>query len=62
LVSNKLQLLLGQLLALQDSLKIQQSLEPLLNRKIQRIVGEIGPSIHNQSFNIPVQCAQVYLL
>lgn len=59
MIPDKLQLILGQFLALQDGLEVEQSFETLLNRRIKGAVREVGPGSRYQSFYVTVQSAKV---
>jgi len=59
LIPDKPELILGQLLALQDGLEVEQSLETLLNRRIKGIVREVCPGSRYQGFYVAVQSAKV---
>ena len=49
-------------MALQDALKIEESPESLLNRRVKRLGHEVGSGSRNQGLDIPIQSSQINCL
>jgi hypothetical protein len=62
LFADQAELVLGQLLALQDALEVEEGLEALLHGRIEGVVGELAACVRDERVEVSVQSRQVHLL